>query len=282
MSEDFYKEVGKRLRLAREGVGMSQDELARQLNFTSSTTISYYESGERKISVADLRRAASILGRPVEYFLGDDPWSPELAHFQLRAQEVRPAARRSVADFLYLAHTHGSQRAELPEGISNLRPGQAADRLLAASEITEPPVDPRQVARFLKVPVYEWDFVDELAGIVVSDEGAVCIGVNSAHPRSRQNFTIGHEIGHLVYSRGEDLFLDFLSREAAWITDDKRQALETRANQLAADLLMPRSWVRSDVVQYGTDVTRLARRYEVSEEALWFRLMNLKLAGDKG
>jgi Zn-dependent peptidase ImmA (M78 family) len=59
--------------------------------------------------------------------------------------------------------------------------------------------------------------------------------------------------------------------------DKTRRSLETKANQFAADLLMPREWIRKDARYYDFDVTLLAKRYEKSEQAIWFRLLTLKL-----
>ena len=43
---------------------------------------------------------------------------------------------------------------------------------------------------------------------------------------------------------------------------------------------MPRRWVEGDVRANGPDVTLLARRYGVSEQAFWFRLLALKLVDE--
>jgi len=142
----------------------------------------------------------------------------------------------------------------------------------------QPPVMPREVAIRLGVPVFDWEFPDEISGICVTDGATVCIGVNEAHPHVRQRFTIAHELGHLVYTGGRDLFMDFVEAEsAASAKSEREQMLETKANQFAADLLMPQVWVREEVRLHGPNVTLLAKRFEVSEQALWFRLLALRL-----
>lgn len=147
--------------------------------------------------------------------------------------------------------------------------------------MSDPPVMPRQIATHLGVQVFDWEFPEEVSGIFVSEGGGACIGVNQAHPHVRQRFTIAHELGHCIYANGRDLFVDFGEAEAAARREDSRQqALETRANQFAADLLMPRAWMRADVRARGLDTTMLAKRYEVSEQALWFRLLALGLDKD--
>ena len=111
-----------------------------------------------------------------------------------------------------------------------------------------------------------------------SEDRAVAVGVNEQHPYVRQRFTTAHELGHFVFDSERDLFIDFATSGAAALEEDgKHTWLERKANQFAADLLMPREWVRGDVRAEGPDLTLLAKRYEVSEQALWFRLLNLKL-----
>jgi Zn-dependent peptidase ImmA (M78 family) len=53
---------------------------------------------------------------------------------------------------------------------------------------------------------------------------------------------------------------------------------ENEANEFAAELLMPESFLRADLPQYGLDVPALAKRYRVSEQAMWIQLMDLELA----
>lgn len=277
MDNELYRDIGRRIRQARESLRMSQEELAHHLNYSSPATISYYEGGERKVSIADLRRISATLGLPLSYFLEED-LTPQSHIFQLRAQEVRPAARKPLIDFLMFAANNGSKAPTVPTGVADLRPGKAAERILEFTEIDQPPVVPRRVADRLNVPVYDWLFPDEISGIFVSYNDVVCIGVNEHHPYVRQRFTIAHELGHLVFGSGRELFVDFLEADMVARDEDKtRRSLETKANQFAADLLMPREWIRKDVRHYDFDVTLLAKRYEVSEQALWFRLLTLKL-----
>jgi len=76
MSSGIYREIGRRIRRAREQLNLSQEELARRLNYQSPATISYFEAGERKVSIADLQRIASILGLPLGYFLNEAATPP--------------------------------------------------------------------------------------------------------------------------------------------------------------------------------------------------------------
>jgi Zn-dependent peptidase ImmA (M78 family) len=275
MSDQIYQAIGELIRRARE------QELARRIGYSSPATISHFESGERKISIIDLQRIAQTLGLPTDYFLRDQAHHQEIEAFRLRAHAIRPTAREPVLAFLSFAQKNSRPlKQQMPAEIETWRPGKAAEHILKNLKIQEPPVSPRDVAIGLGIPVFEWEFPDEISGIFVNFQNQFCIGVNEAHPRVRQKFSNAHEIGHLVYDRTQSLFLDFTDTSMTADLEKLQDAkVETRANQFAADLLMPAMWLRKDVDQYGTEnLTTLAKRYEVSQQAIWFRLLSLKLA----
>ncbi len=68
--EKRYEFIGNNIREARELAGLSQRQLAEKLGYESSTTISYIESGERKVSIVDLEKIAHILDKDIRYFIG--------------------------------------------------------------------------------------------------------------------------------------------------------------------------------------------------------------------
>lgn len=61
------KLLGERIRLARERRGMSQNELASQVE-KDQKAISAYERGKRKLAVTDLVEIARVLGEPILFF----------------------------------------------------------------------------------------------------------------------------------------------------------------------------------------------------------------------
>jgi Zn-dependent peptidase ImmA (M78 family) len=160
--------------------------------------------------------------------------------------------------------------------------------------IFKPPVDVETIARRLGYQVVFEHFPGDLSATLIRDVGnLITIGVNSFHPRVRQRFSIAHEIGHgelhvqLATSSQKVVFVDppgaqVLFRDDAASLGDNPQ--EIQANQYAAALLMPSMFIRdsartilgrtsslgeSDVVE------RLAARFEVSQQAMRYRLVNL-------
>jgi len=279
MAGNLYIRIGRQIKRAREKLGISQEELAQRLGYTSPATISHFETGQRKISIADLQRLSDILGPPPEYFFETNEKTKGMQHYRLRATEVKPSARDTVAGFLAFASTHRQKSLQVSDELIGLRPGSAADKILEITKIKEPPISPSQISKDLNIPVFYWDFPDEVSGIFVSEENATCIGVNQDHSYVRQKFTIAHELGHFVYHNGDELCVDFIDTEMTTPDlDEQQRSEETKANQFAASLLMPMEWIKGDFHKHGVEaLPLLSQRYEVSEQSLWYRLHSLKL-----
>jgi Zn-dependent peptidase ImmA (M78 family) len=109
--------------------------------------------------------------------------------------------------------------------------------------------------------------------------------VNSANSPRRQRFTIAHELGHLDLHEGRQLTVDHSMRvdwrdETSSLGTDKQ---EVEANAFAASLLMPASLINRQIRVHlrGNHLTRdtliavLARDFDVSIEAMGYRLINL-------
>jgi transcriptional regulator with XRE-family HTH domain len=61
-----FKEIGRKLQLAREEKGMSQEQLARALG-CSQSALSNYEKGKRRLYLSHLEKLSQILDKPLEY-----------------------------------------------------------------------------------------------------------------------------------------------------------------------------------------------------------------------
>src|SRR5205807_10157244 len=96
-----------------------------------------------------------------------------------------------------------------------------------------------------------------------------CIRVNASDAPVRKRFTVAHELGHFLRHRDR-----FTSR----LIDDKMYRsgfgsnVEREANQLAADLLMPRELIRQFRKAGMNDPKELATKFDVSLEAIRRRL----------
>ena len=73
MPSERYKRIGMKIKQAREEKEMSQAELARLLG-KSDTTVTYWESGKRKVTIDDLEQIAVYLDKPFDYFVEGGEW----------------------------------------------------------------------------------------------------------------------------------------------------------------------------------------------------------------
>lgn len=132
--------------------------------------------------------------------------------------------------------------------------------------VAAPPVDVHAIAEFFSIPVLPYDrFPEDVSGMIVRIDGKAAIGINPAHARVRQRFTLAHELGHYLSGHDDLRIVD----EAM----DKDTLKEKEANRFAAELLMPTDMLTADLKRGGLDIPALARRYEVSEQAMSVRLI---------
>lgn len=100
MEENRYKIIGQRIKDIREGVGMSQRDLATALGYESPTAVSLIEQGHRKVSVEILEKIAHILQVNMKDLLGDKEEKPDL-NFALRAsKDLSPEAKSQILNFI--------------------------------------------------------------------------------------------------------------------------------------------------------------------------------------
>lgn len=152
------------------------------------------------------------------------------------------------------------------------------------------PIDVEALSVLLGIKVMYHPFGEELSGVLVKEREQTIIGVNSAHPVTRQRFTIAHELGHFILKHKGELFVDkTLSKESVVVRRDGKSSLgtfawEVHANQFAAALLMPKALVLAQIakrldkrVRVSVDdlLGDLAKLFLVSKQAMEFRLTNL-------
>ena len=164
-----------------------------------------------------------------------------------------------------------------------------AEELLAATSTFEAPVDVSRIAKHLNIEVRKEFFVGSLSGVLMRRSGDTVVAVNAGDPPKRQRFTMAHEIGHFALGHKGDVFVDHTimnrrdARSSAAIDSQ-----EIEANAFAAELLMPTRMVLDKVnkilaadpeISQEEIVASLAQAFNVSEQAMNYRLINLGLLG---
>lgn len=156
--------------------------------------------------------------------------------------------------------------------------------LLASHGITDAPVPVERMAKAQGARIFYKSLDDDVSGFIYRDQTQTVIGVNTHHAPVRQNFTIAHELGHLLLHDQEQLHVDhtFRVRLRSSVSSQGTDEAEREANLFAATLLMPKQFLEADLAaeEYldllDSELLRaLARKYGVSTEALVNRLKNL-------
>lgn len=97
------KELGERIRTARERLGISQEELAQRIS-RDQRAVSFYESGQRKIFAVDLPTLAQALQVPVTYFFTDNLTESELQIIREIESLPDAEAQQAAIEFIRLLH----------------------------------------------------------------------------------------------------------------------------------------------------------------------------------
>jgi Zn-dependent peptidase ImmA (M78 family)/DNA-binding XRE family transcriptional regulator len=259
------KELGARLRAARESCALTQDDVAKHLG-VSRSTIAQIELGNRAVSSIELDRLAFFFGRDIRDFVSES-FEEEDALAALFRAEPKIATQEHVAASLRACVALGRE-------ITNLEKLLDLDRDLSAAVSYQVPA-PRsrweaiqqgeragdQERRrlglgFAPVPNLEElfetqavrtgvvDLPDDVSGLTVNNRRAdVFIVANRLHAPVRRRFSFAHEYAHVLFDRQ---FLGTVSR-----VEDRDEMIEVRANAFAAAFLMPEEGVRRFVDLLG-------------------------------
>ncbi|MGH8579707.1 MAG: ImmA/IrrE family metallo-endopeptidase [Gammaproteobacteria bacterium] len=163
---------------------------------------------------------------------------------------------------------------------------QKAETLLSRHRIAAAPIPVEEIAAAEGARVRYSPFEGELAGMLVRGHGQTVIGVNSLHHPNRQRFTIAHELGHLLLHKDEvHIDRSFRVNRRDEVSSLAVDPDEIEANRFAAELLMPYNLVMADLLECEIDlededeIRRLAKKYEVSLQAMTHRIINLLKLG---
>lgn len=290
--------VGLRLREARRECGLSQAEVARELE-VSRPTLTAVEQGRRQPEPAEVVALARLYGRDVSELVRPTvPVVGLVAQFRLGEGGGRQAeaAAHAVADLQRLADSVvgleqavGATRPRhypAPYDVAGLDVDVAAQQVADAERrrlgLGDGPL--AQLCEVLENDVGLLVFAVPLESAVAALYGYAepaggCIAVNSRHPYQRQRWSLAHEYAHFLTTRA--------AAEVTPLPGTSRRSAEERfADAFAGHFLMPAlGLVRRFTTQRQSrggrlstgDVLQLAARYELSAATMALRLEDLQL-----
>ena len=260
--------VGRRLREARERLGLTQAQVARQIGKTP-TAVSYWEGGQRTPDLDDIVALGGILSIGPNDLLRPAPQVIARAEAAaLNMDDVSAAVDRALnlEDPL-------DALAPVPDAPSS-NPAEAAGFARRHAGQTAAPVDVVAVLGACGCRYVEDDLPEELQGFVVGVGEHPVIVVNSSDRLARRRFTAAHELGHVLLCHYDTFHLDLNANEGSPPNYNWRH--ERAANDFAASLLMPDELVRTYVAdKVRLEVNELAEAFGVSRQAMSIRTASL-------
>ena len=257
------RELGRRLKQARESCGLTQDDTAREMAMVRAT-VAQIELGNRSVSGLELSRLAYLYARDIREFVSESFDENSLASVLLRAEDdAGDGVRTALRDCIALGHRLRDLEALL--SISRSTASVAAypsvtlnSKWDAIQSGTQAAQEERRRLGLGSAPLSDMPSLLEaqgirtgliampsgISGLMIShpDVGLFLV-VNREHPAVRQRFSWCHEYAHLLLDRAQT---GHVSRES-----ERADLLEVRANVFAANFLMPEDGVRQFVSALG-------------------------------
>ncbi|MFH1336500.1 MAG: XRE family transcriptional regulator [Candidatus Zixiibacteriota bacterium] len=284
--------ISSQLRKARELLQFNIAEVSNYIS-TNPDYIERWEKGEETPSVKQLEVLAKLYGREIDYFLRDTPTPPREIEFRGKSNQtfrnLTREAKNVIARFDELCRTAFEleqllkQRhvVKLTRFNKSDSPDRIAESLRKQLSVGNKPIPhfrdilEKEGARIFELPVPN----DEFSGLSFwHSEYGPAILLNAKELKGRRNFTLAHELAHLLYDDGSSV---------CYVSDASllpRESIERKANQVAIKLLLPAEGISEDFLQ--KDLSRkpqekqlgqLAGRWGVSIQALGYRLEDLGL-----
>lgn len=287
------KEVGDRLRVARDAAKLTQAQAAEVIG-VSRTTLVAIEAGQRRVRIEEVRSLARLYNMSVNALLRSEAVHADLVPRFRRLMSSYPEALDDAARLLNdLARAevelenllgvkrtrdYPAERAILPGDVT-IQAEQDALELRQRLGLGLAPV--QDIVSLLEVQLGIRVFVrklhEKISGLFAYDpETGACILLNANHRRGRRALTAAHELGHLVTRQPAEV----LGEQGVPETREERYA-----HAFARSFLMPARAVMAQFKELTAGAKNLSRRhvielahtFGISREALVWRLEELRL-----
>ena len=277
------RELGQRLKSAREAIGLTQQQVADQVELTR-VAISQIESGHRTISSIELMHLSRLYGRDMASFLEERPVEKDALAVLFRAHPdlvQNHISYNSLRDAIELLREYGNlkklldldQERNLPPVYAYGEPKNvweaiqmgehAAEAERSRLELGIAPIrDMAELVESQGIPVIKKNLEDHISGIFIANsETQLGIIINEAQldrAKARVAFTIAHEYSHILLDRDKGITISKISND--------RDLFEVRANAFAAAFLMPEEGVSQFVKNIGKGASSRERLMAYTEQ----------------
>lgn len=209
------KTLGIKLRRAREGLDLTQEELAKAVGL-SSKFISQLEIGKRGPSLESLRALAGFLKKDVSYFLKDDEsgFSILLRREFLDRKIISEIKKfqKYYQDYLYIEE-HTNRHLELAPLYTNISAERLADEERRRLGLGSEPIhDIFCLLEINGLRIWRHSFPDasKVIGIFVylQAEKAAFSMINNTYSLGNQIMTAAHQYAHFLKDRNGEPIVD--------------------------------------------------------------------------
>ena len=283
---------GGQLRKARELLQLGGEEVASELNVDRQVIFDWEEDRLRP-NLKQLEKLAELYGRGIDYFLKVTPPPPRKIEFRGRPgqflSDLPIQARTILARFDELCRAalevegllNRKRKVTVPRFDESVHPKVVAESLRRKFGADNKPLSnlrerlENEGVRIFELVVPE----DAFSGFSFwHSEYGPCILLSAREPKGRRNFTLAHELAHLLY--GHESALCYIPLKLSEVRGD----IEFKATQFAVELLLPETGVRDDFRRRELSITpsemelgQMAGKWGVSIQALGYRLENFDL-----
>lgn len=299
---------------ARESIGMSIEDVAGRLN-KKPEVVSSWEAGTDAPTYVQLEKLAyEVYKRPIALFFLPEPPKEHHPQSEFRTLPAFDLDNLASDTFLHIRKAHAYQIAlkELFDGKNpaekqiwevcplTLRhsPINAAAAIRQALGITldiqsswatddEALRQWRQAIERGGVFVFKNSFKQqEISGFCLRDDEFPIIYLNNSTTKTRQVFSLLHELAHLLFNING---LSKFDRSYIERLPQQERRIEIFCNAVAAETLIPSADFNQQIAGLSQDMelapdavfAKLARRYSVSREAILRRFLDLGRVGQR-
>ena len=300
---NIQKKLANLLKKERESLDFTLKEVSEKLGFNNYQTLSSIEAGEREVKAWELAKLAEIYGRDMDYFLNIDLPQKEV-RVLWRSPKTSPQKTLTERQFISICMRYQNLLNLLNEpdvSYTGLIFKIEKHRLLAqdafkyvenlaSKYISILKLGYRPACSLPKILEEEMGIkiifmpIDSniSGGSTIDDNFGMAVLVNANDAPWRRNFDLAHEFFHLI--TWEDFAPDEIYQDEA----RGKSRIEQLADVFAASLLLPEEQVRDEFeirteknsISY-LNLVGIARDFDVSIEALLWRLVNLDLLKKK-
>ncbi|KPL02671.1 MAG: hypothetical protein AMJ90_05105 [candidate division Zixibacteria bacterium SM23_73_2] len=284
--------IGSRIKNARKRINLSQKELAKQAGLPSyAETISKIEKGEREVKAWELVNIARVLRISISELLASiEPKPLPFILWRKEPKKDRILLENSFIQFCKRYHIAErlcgmSSTSRLPKESIDPKSIDDTVALKLANQITNQlNLGSRPAKVLAKILEEDWnvkiwykDLGEQGSAATVVGEFGPAILINSSEAPWRRNFSFAHEVFHLIT-------WDSIPPKKLQSDRELTEEVERIAEAFASNLLLPfepitvafKSSVKNKKILY-IDLVKIAREFDVSTEALIYRLCNLRL-----